>query len=308
MWLRFFFLLLWICSTVGWGYPPLPKPSCEEEALFVRRILEFWRDREYSLADSQIDAFSNQFPNSPFTDHFLALRGDIALQEKKYEEALQFYQNISRAEFQKEVQLKKWQALYGLGRYVQLQSEIDASTSDRKLLDNEPRFYLAEALFRQGVLEEAAPLYESLGQSGLYASHAKLELAEIYRLEGNHEKAVSLYLDLAEHDPDEVILFHAAYQLLHCNSKEAGRILKKVALGGSQHSQDAACHWLLFLAENKEWDTLLEERELFLTRIGEAKIPLVYFYLGQISFEKKSLYPSIGGFKEMRWQHTPSAA
>jgi tetratricopeptide (TPR) repeat protein len=279
---------------MGWGYPPLPKPSCEEEALFVRRILEFWRDREYSLADSQIEAFLNQFPSSRFTDHFLALRGDIALQEKKYEDALQLYHKINHAEFQKEIQLKKWQALYGLGRYVQLHNEIDASASDWMLLDDEPRFYLAEALFRLGVQEngsaffgQAVPLFESLGQSELYASHAKLALAEIYRLEGDQRKAAAFYLDLAEHEQDEVILFHAAYQLLHCNSKEAGLILKKVALGHSQHSQDAACHWLLFLAENKEWDTLLEERELFLTRCGEAKLPLVYFYLGQISYEKK---------------------
>lgn len=124
-------------------------------------------------------------------------------------------------------------------------------------------------------------------QQPLFASHAKLNLAEIYRLQGCHDKAAALYLDLAENEKDEEILFHTACLLLHCNSKKAGDLLKMVAQGKSPRSADAACQWLHYLAENRDWETLLGERELFLSRIEVSKLPLVYFYLGQICFDKK---------------------
>lgn len=58
------FILVLLCQ-VAFVYPPLPEARSESEALYVRRIIDFWRDKEYPFAKSQIRAFIISFAWKP---------------------------------------------------------------------------------------------------------------------------------------------------------------------------------------------------------------------------------------------------
>ena len=65
--MRFRFLLLFLCSfgfsseTSDWL---AERPQSEEEALFLRRIADFWQEGEYQLAKIQMKELSPNFPKA----------------------------------------------------------------------------------------------------------------------------------------------------------------------------------------------------------------------------------------------------
>jgi hypothetical protein len=293
------FLLLMVGFGVLGNYPPLPEPRNEEEALLVRRIVEFWRDKEYPLVQFQIINHLNESPQSPYADHFWAMLGDIALQNRAFQEALGYYEKIAGEQIRAHVQLKTWQALYQLGLYSQLYESCAPYAAN---LEAEGCFYFAEAALREALTllcyvegeqeakalcEEALPFYESVIKSGLFVSHAKLGLAEIYRILGHPEKAATLYLELAQQDENKEVLFHAATLLLQCDKKRASQIFKNLAKQQCTKRGEAAFQWLLLLAENEEWETIAEERDLFTSCLDQERLAVCYFYLGVLGFEKK---------------------
>jgi len=298
--LFFFSFLLLNLTQVSWGYPPLPRANSEEEALFVRRILEFWRDKEYGLVEAQLLPFLEAHPQSPYVNHFWAMLGDIALHEKAYTTALRYYDKIHQDAFTEEIQLKKWQALYGLNAYTQLYQQLSTLAMHAELKE-EARFFYAEACLRQALtlqnrpdcqqeaqhlLEEALPWYESLCNSQ-FSSHARIGMAEIYRLLNLHDRAANIYLELATHEENEEILFHAASLLMQSDKQQACNIFKKIAYGTSNRTSDAAYQWLLLLAEGKHWETIANERTLLISCIEASRLPVCYFYLGLVNFEHK---------------------
>lgn len=293
----FFFLLLFFGSL--WGYPPLPEPCSEEEALFARRIIGLWRDKESRLAQSELKNYLNIYPQSPLADHFWALLGDIELQGKSFAEALLCYEHIGNGEIKSVVLHKRWQALYHLGRYPQLYQECGTHLDD---LEEEGRFYFAEAAFRIALtvcdcpekeedaiafFEEALPYYELLRESGTFAHYAKLSLAEIYHRLNQPEKAAALYMELAQEGEDPEILYHAATLLLPCDREKAGAIFKKLAEQKSSRASDAAFQMMVLLAEQEQWERLAQERDLLTSCLEPDKVYFCYFYLGLLSFEKK---------------------
>lgn len=295
------FCLLVVTAAEG-HYPALPAARDDQEAMLVRRVLGFWRDKEFRFAKTQIERYLKENPDSPFTDHFWAMLGDMAQQEHDFEEALQYYSKIQGDELKNHVQLKKWEALYHMGHYAELYQETAPQMVGLPESGHEEfRFYFAEGAFREALTltrfeegkeealalcREALPVYASLRSSPAFGSHAKLAMAEIHRLLGEPEKAASLYLELAEHEENDDILFHAATVLIGCDKPKAMQLFKKIARSGQSRSEDAAYQWLLLLAEGEEWETISHERDLFAARLGKEREPIGFFYLGMISFEK----------------------
>ena len=60
-------LLLLIFSPLQ-GEFKFPQPETEEEALTVRRIFNFWQDREYSFVKEEIESLLEEHPDSRMTD------------------------------------------------------------------------------------------------------------------------------------------------------------------------------------------------------------------------------------------------
>ncbi|MCH9626713.1 MAG: hypothetical protein S4CHLAM2_03410 [Chlamydiales bacterium] len=278
-----FFALLLLCQA-AFAYPPLPEARTETEALFVRRIIDFWRDKEYSFVKSQISAYLSEYPGNPFTEHFYAMLGDVALHEKEYGAALNAYERLTETALKEHVRTKRWQALYQLQRYSQLYEELKPLS----LKGIEETFYFAEALSHLGFGEEALPLYKSLLFSKPFGAHAKLAMAEIYRQQGKLESAAELYLEIAEqHEESDEILFHAAVMLIPSDQEQAQALFKALARGRSRRAGDAAYQWMQLLANRGAWESIQNQRALWLTKIPEAHLATAYYYLGMIAYEQK---------------------
>ena len=299
------FLTLLTCSA--FAYPPLPEARNEAEALFVRRIIDFWRDKEYPFAKSQIRAYMNTYPDGPFANHFYAMLGDMAMHEKAYREALDYYNRIADEAVSTHVRTKRWQALYQLQLYTELYQEI--APLPLQEMDAESKFYFAEASFREALTllrfkegkeqakslcEESLPLYASLAFSEAFGAHAKLAMAEIYRFLEKPETAADLYLEIAEsQDNQEEVLFHAAAMLVQCDQERAASLFERIARGDSHAAGEAAYQWLQILASKGEWKKIDHERDLWLSKLGEKHRGAAYFYLGMLAFEKNRHYQTI---------------
>ncbi len=304
------FVLALLFQT-AFAYPPLPEARSETEALFVRRIIDFWRDKEYPFAKNQIRAYLDEYKDTPFADHFYAMLGDMAMHEKAYQEALNYYNRITDEALTAHTQSKRWQTLYHLQQYTQLYQELSPIAIHE---NEEGRFYLAEAAFRQALpliriedgkeqakalCQEALPLYDSLTFSEVFGAHARLAIAEIYRFLDQPEAAAKIYLEIAENQEDnDEILFHAAAMLAKSDQERALTLFETIARGTSSRAPDAAYQWLQMLANAGKWETIEHERDLWLKAIPEKQQATPYFYLGMVAFEKKRHYQAIADLKK----------
>ena len=84
-----------------------------------------------------LGTYLQDHPHSLLTDHFLAILGDLSMQQHEYDQAIKYYDQIKKSELQTHIQLKKWQALYQLGLYAQLYEE---SALQRPYLNEEGLF------------------------------------------------------------------------------------------------------------------------------------------------------------------------
>lgn len=280
----------------------LPEAKDGAEALLIRRILDFWRDKECQFAKTQIENYLDLYPTGVFTEHAHAILGDIALLDKAYMDALEHYNQISCEPLKSQAQAKRWQALYQLHLYKQLYQEIDPSQLAAG--DIEGRFYFAEAAFREALslmrtpeesekahalLREALPIYNTLHSEKNFGTHAKLAMAEIYRHLSQPETAAGLYLEIAEDaSGQDEIRFHAAAMLTQCDKKKASSIFKTLASSSSNRASDAAYQWLLLLVAEGDWSTIESSRSIWLSKISKDHLSLAYFYLGMIAFEQKN--------------------
>ncbi|NGX53327.1 MAG: hypothetical protein K1000chlam4_00036 [Chlamydiae bacterium] len=299
------FLLLFFC--LGWSLSTFAAPlfHSEEEEFFARRIIDLWQDKEHDLAVSQIRLFIEEFPESPWVDHCYSLLGDIALNNKRYKDALAAFEKIHSEELKKNLHVKRWHALYQLKLYTQLFEEIAPHASRFSEKDEEGRFYYAESCFREALTllnyeegkeqaralcEEALPYYTQLVESPLFGLSAKMALAEIHRLLDSPAEAVSLYLSLADelqNEKGEEILFHAGMVLAEFDQDKALEIFARLARSGQEKSSEAAGMWFYLLAKKQAWDTLVQEKKLLLSRLSDEKKALCHFYLGKTFFDRK---------------------
>lgn len=291
-------LILVLVGQAAWAYPPLPEARTESEALFVRRIIDFWREREYSFVKNQIPSYLHSHPDTPFADHFYAMLGDIALHENNNEAALSYYNQVTKRGF---IEGKRWQILYHMARYDELYEELLASP----LVGEEERFFFAESAFRlalssdeeraKRLCNEALPFYEGLTASKTFGAHAKLALAEINRLLKRPEIALQLYLEIAKNGCENQadILFHAAALLVEVDVERAAQLFASLAHGTSEHAGEAAYQWLLLLANKGDWKTLAEERALWLSKLSQKQQKEAYFYLGMIAFNQKEYQQAV---------------
>src|ERR1700722_16932991 len=134
--LRFFFLLTLPLQTLE------TPPSHEEENLHVRRIEALWHDKDNLFLSRQLKEFCLKFPDSPSISRFTAMLGDLSFQEKRFEEAHCYYEQISDPLIQKCVQGKKWHSAYRCGHTHDLMVEITPALIKES---PEARFYYAEA-------------------------------------------------------------------------------------------------------------------------------------------------------------------
>lgn len=210
--------LVWILCLIA---PFLYSAESDEEALFLRRIADFWQEGEYQIAKTQMEEFIVEYPESPFSDALCAALGDLFLREKNFSTALNYYAKVQSEEFVKKVFLNRMQCLYEMQWYATLADECEA------YLQNEPSpyvtYFLAISLYQQcintsketdqiqKIAERAKPHFETLYQ-GEFSNEIAQGYAHLCCLLKDYTKATEIYSKLAEQDPaiEEEMLFQVA--------------------------------------------------------------------------------------------------
>jgi|694.fasta_scaffold42140_2 outer membrane protein assembly factor BamD (BamD/ComL family) len=268
-----------------------------EEILCVRRILELWKDRELSLAVSQIDQFLQQHPQSKYTEQLLALLGDIYWMEKNYGEALRTYDRIVASECKESIFNHRLDCLYHQGNFSALSDEAlgrlpSAEGSPKDSEEALWMFYYAESLMHlakdaqdQEALEKAQNYYEYLLETE-HDLDARLALAHLNSRLGNHTKAAIYYLELAEKLEARrgEMLFLAAQEQSKIDPIEAIGLYERILeIGGYKESQ-AALNKLILLFNLEQYDKVLQEKEVLQKAVALEHAPFLELYLGRSCF------------------------
>jgi TolA-binding protein len=228
----------------------------EEEALFLRRIVDFWQEGEYQIAKSQMEEFILQFPESNYADTLSAALGDLCLREKNFSAALNHYSQIQSPEFLDRVFLNRMQCLYEMQWYANLADECEAYLAKSPNLH--VTYFLAIALYHQclnaskdpaalqALAARAKPYFETLSQSEL--SHEIAQgFAHLCCILKDYPKAAQIYLDLAKASPEseEEMLFQAALIQAEYDKEQAIQSFAHLTKEGKKRSKEAAYNQLV---------------------------------------------------------------
>ena len=287
-----FFLILLPCLCFGnW------QAQTEDEALFLRRIADFWQEGEYLVAKAQIEEFLSYYPNSAFGDTLRAALGDLLLREKNYSEALTRYTQISSLELSKRSFLNRMQCLYHLGWYATLADSCEKalqeheSDSHQKL---QTTYFLAIALYQQclnsakepealpKLAERARPYFQTLFESEL-SSEVAQAFAHLCCILKDYPKAAKIVLDQAKKIPEseEELLFQGALIQAEYDKELAIATFSEIAKMGKSKSKEAAYNGLVLSFDAGHFDQLVSNKEEFFKKIPEEKASLAHLFLGR---------------------------
>ena len=178
---------------------PLLAHANDDEALFLRRIAEFWEEGEYKIAKNQMEEFIASYPESPFSDQLCAALGDLFLREKNYSNAVTYYSQIKSEEFVEKTFLNRMQCLYELQWHATIVESCEAyiQKNGPKLY---PTYFLSLSLYQQclnaskdpKIAERARPHFEMLYNSEL-SHEAAPGYAHICCILKDYEKAAQIY-------------------------------------------------------------------------------------------------------------------
>lgn len=158
-------LIVLVCVTT-WGW----SECSQEEALFVRRILEFWKDKEVPLVRSQILQFIEQYPHSDYVDSLRVILGDIYWNEKEFETALKIYTAISHPTCREKVLANQFDCYVHLNQFPQLEEIALLRIPEARPLNSDKALALlvyAEALQERGLEEKAQQVFGRLKNTHL---------------------------------------------------------------------------------------------------------------------------------------------
>ncbi|HSX37617.1 MAG TPA: tetratricopeptide repeat protein [Chlamydiales bacterium] len=268
-----------------------------EEALFLRRIADFWQEGEYGIAKKQLEEFLIAYPQSPFSSLLHASLGDLLLREKNFSEALAAYSAISSPDLVKRTFLNRMECLYNLEWYATLADECEACLLKQPIdadTQEKTTFYLAIALYQQclsankepqilyNLAKRAEPYFEILLKTDLSSeiAHAFSHLCCILK---EYEKAANLYLDLAAKEPamEEEMTFQAALIQAQYDKSKALETLAGIAKKGQTKGKEAAYNCMVLFFESGRYEELIDSRDSILASIAEEKKAIAHYFLGR---------------------------
>lgn len=303
--------LCWIllCPFIARADPPGWQAESEEEALFLRRIADFWEEEEYQIAKGQIEQFLAAFPRSTFADPLCVALGDLLLQEKNYSSALNYYAKVTSKELEGKIFLNRMQCFYSLEWYDSLVGECESFLNKENLQPEQKlqaTYYLAIALYQQclnsvkapetatKIALRAKPYFETLVQSE-FAKELTEAFAHLCCILKDFSKAASLYLDLAQKEPDleEEMLFQAALIQSEYDKELAFRSFGEIAKKGKKKSKEAFYNQLVLSFDLGHFENLIAEKEELLRQIPPERVGAAHLFLGRSFFALKKYSEAI---------------
>lgn len=267
----------------------------EDEALFLRRIVEFWQENNTDIVKAQIHDYLKGDKPTEFSDYLKTLLGNIYYSEKKYDKASEIYQQISKKEMQEEVLANFVQSYYELQNFEAVIERCSENMnfiagSNKKLSD---RFYylLGDSYYQLALTKndekesllfarKAKPYFEKLS---LENHKIKPCLAHIFYLEKDFPKAAELYLAAADKllDQKEEFLFQAATLQVNFDKEKAVESFSQVCRIGKDKLQEASFNKMLLLVDLGRYNDLLLAKEDLVKNLNEDQQSKLHFLLGK---------------------------
>lgn len=185
-----------------------PLLGSAQDLVLLKRVREYWKDGDYSLAKKQIRDYLEQSPEGEIQQELHLLLGDLYLREGNPLAALDEYNQIKKDSLNEKSFYNKALCLYETKNLEQLASHLE-QMEDLPHLTSKERHSLS-CLYAAILLEskeeqnlvKAQSLLESCQGKELSAPSLAL-LAQIFLLRGEQEKAANYYLLLGEKDPSQ---------------------------------------------------------------------------------------------------------
>ncbi len=274
-------------------------PQNEEEALFLRRIVEFHKDQEHDLVRSQIEEYVKKYPQGIFSDGLKAFLADLYLEEEKYEIASGLYAHIKNETVLSKITLNYIQSLYKLENFKEIVEKFSPYIEGQEQTDL-ALFLYADSLYRIALttedlskkttyLEDSAKYFEKTKKTSYYTDALK-PLAHVYYLLDLKPKAAKTYLLLAEKDPlnKEEHLFQAANLQTEFDKDQAIQTFSQISHIGKRYTCAAALNKLLLLFETEKFAQIILLKERFAKDLAPEDSFLLPFFLGQSYFFTKN--------------------
>lgn len=266
-----------------------------DESLALRRISEYWKEKDYSSAIVRIDEFLKRNPNSAYAEQLFAMLGDLHFLEKDYAKALSAYDKIQEKEFLLKTQYHRLLSLYEVGDFEEFILSADLFLNYPQAKENEIhaiRFELAESYLalayapgnekkKKELLKNALAHYELLAKTKFFAMSLNTQ-AQIYSDLEEYPKAASLYLLVAEQaQKKEDWLFRAAHMQLQFDPSAAINTFKKIVELEGEHAPKAAFNHLSLLFQERRYKDYILAYDHSIKHIPMEKLPLIQYFLGK---------------------------
>lgn len=267
-----------------------------EESLELRKIGEYWKEKDYKTVKTRIDAFLNKNPTGSHTDKLYAMLGDLHFLEKNYAEAVAAYEKIDDKALRLKSQFQRLHSLYEIKNYEELvrSSYLFLNDPNAKAEQiNTIRFELAESYFciahnpenkagKKELFQKALSLYQQCTQTRFHGMSLQPQ-AVIHTFLGQHSEAVSLYLQLANKEATnrEAWLFQAANHQLHFDKKAAIESFGEILRIEGKHAPQAAFNYLSLLFQEKRYKDFILTHETAFKHMASENAPLMQYYLGK---------------------------
>ncbi|MBS0621262.1 MAG: tetratricopeptide repeat protein [Verrucomicrobia bacterium] len=287
----FFSLVLLLAS---WTAAVDANPSLDE-GTELRRIAEYWKEKDFSSARRLIETFLAKHPDSSYRDQLYAMLGDLHFKERDAKGALAAYEKIEGNEFQSSSQFRKIHCLYELKEYARVVAEAPGFLNNSHASPEElaiTRFELAEALFHSATEENRAKYYAQAEKhyaallGSKYKEMCLLPLAQIHTYAKEYKEAASYYLLLAAKGDarKEEWLFQAGSLEARYDKGKAIETFTLIAESGSKSAPQAAFNAMNLLFQEKRYADLLRAQDKLMGVVPEGKKPLMHYYIGKSLF------------------------
>ncbi|HEV7736365.1 MAG TPA: tetratricopeptide repeat protein, partial [Chlamydiales bacterium] len=269
-----------------------------EESLFLRRIVDFWEEGEYTIAKHQMGEFLETFSESSYANTLRMTLGDLFLREKNFQEAINCYSQISDPILANQLFIRRMQCLYHLQWHATLADECEAylqQTDDQKNNGErlEATYLLATALYEQcihhtvseeelvAIAERAKPYFEILSNSRL-SNEVAGAFAHLRCILKDFQGASQIYLNLANEtaNPEE-FLFQAALLESKYDKRKSLQSFGEIAEEGGKFAAEAAYNRLLISFDLGLHEEIIADGAQILIIVPPEKKTFVQVILGQ---------------------------
>lgn len=288
------------------SYPEQWETQSEEEALFLRRISDFWREGEYQVVKAQIEEFLQEYPASSFSQTLHATLGDLYIRENNFKGALMQYARVEDPALSDRVFLNRMQCLLELQWFATLADECESFLEKENLLLQQrlrATYLLATALYQQclnlpeatehlqRLAERALPYFQNLLKTELSREIAQAA-AHLYCILGDNAQAAQIYFNLAETPGTdrEEMLFQAALLQAQYDKPTALQTFRDIAEAELSRGGEALYNSLALSYDCGEYEKILQNKEDYLSRIPVDLQSQAQLFFGRCHL-KLSQYP-----------------